>query len=133
MITPFCPICSGSVEKSICLECGYNQSTPDPPEIKIEPSEAKKLIDSGITLIDVRRDDELEAAKISGSVHIQLDTLPQNLSALDKSKLIITHCHHGIRSLHAARFLCQKGFHARSLDGGIERWAIEIDEKIPRY
>ncbi len=133
MIKPFCPICNADVDNAVCIECGYNQAAANPPEIEIEPQEAKKLLAAGAVLVDVRRLDEIEIAKISGSVHIQLDTLPQNFTNLDKSKLIITHCHHGVRSLHAARFLCQKGFRARSLAGGIEKWSLEIDAGVQRY
>jgi len=133
MIKPFCPICEADVDNAVCTECGYNQAAAAPQEIEIELQEAKKLLDNGAVLVDVRRPDELEIAKIHSSVHMQLDTLPRNFSELDKTKLIITQCHHGVRSLHAARFLCQKGFRARSLAGGIERWSLEIDGAVPRY
>ena len=86
MIKPFCPICNTDVDNAVCMECGYNQAAAAPQEIEIEPQEAKKLLAAGAVLIDVRRPDELEIAKISGSIHMQLDTLPQNFSNLDKSR-----------------------------------------------
>lgn len=137
MLYPYCPVCQESVKTStegvICEKCGYNQSAKNPKDIEVEPQEAKELLNKGTVLIDVRRDDEVETAKIEGSVHIQLDTLSQNLSKLDKSKPIITHCHHGVRSLHAARFLRQKGFNARSMKGGIDQWSEEVDQSVPTY
>ena len=122
-----------TANEAICKSCGYSQSAENPKDIEVEPQEAKELLKNDTVLIDVRRDDEVEIAKINGSVHIQLDTLPQNLDKIDKSKPIITHCHHGIRSLHAARFLRQKGFNARSMKGGIDRWSEEVDQTVPTY
>ena len=133
MFSPFCPICMDTANEAICKSCGYSQSAENPKDIEVEPQEAKELLKNDTVLIDVRRDDEVEIAKINGSVHIQLDTLPQNLDKIDKSKPIITHCHHGIRSLHAARFLIQKGFNARSMKGGIDRWSEEVDQAVPTY
>jgi adenylyltransferase/sulfurtransferase len=48
--------------------------------------------------------------------------------------LVVTYCHHGVRSLNAAAILLRAG-HARvaSLAGGIDRWSIEIDPSVPRY
>ena len=43
-------------------------------------------------------------------------------------------CHHGQRSLRAALLLQHAGFTgARSVFGGIELWASEVDTTIPRY
>ncbi len=53
---------------------------------------------------------------------------------LDASKPIVVYCHHGIRSMHAALYLRSHGFtDVKSLRGGIERWATEIDPTLARY
>jgi len=47
---------------------------------------------------------------------------------------VICYCHHGMRSLDAAAWLRFQGItKAKSLAGGIERWSVEIDPKVPRY
>ncbi|TAE89605.1 MAG: rhodanese, partial [Verrucomicrobia bacterium] len=44
------------------------------------------------------------------------------------------YCHHGVRSLHATHWLRQQGMHSVfSLEGGIHRWALEIDSSVPLY
>jgi sulfur-carrier protein adenylyltransferase/sulfurtransferase len=42
-------------------------------------------------------------------------------------------CHLGVRSWHAAAFLESVGFAASSLAGGIDRWAVDVDPRMPRY
>ncbi|MBI4021015.1 MAG: molybdenum cofactor biosynthesis protein MoeB, partial [Candidatus Aenigmarchaeota archaeon] len=59
--------------------------------------------------------------------------LAERVGELDKTRFYITQCHTGVRSLHAQHFLQEKGFKARSLAGGIERWATEIDPTIGHY
>jgi len=65
---------------------------------------------------------------------IPLNDLPQNIAQLDSGSEIITYCHHGVRSLHAAAFLYQNGLqNVKSLAGGIDLWAAEIDSTLSRY
>jgi rhodanese-related sulfurtransferase len=43
-------------------------------------------------------------------------------------------CHHGVRSLGAATWLRSQGVEgARPMTDRIDRWAIEIDPRMPRY
>ena len=43
-------------------------------------------------------------------------------------------CHHGVRSLDAAAYLRGHGFvNAKSMSGGIDAWALQIDPSTPRY
>jgi len=87
-------------------------------------------------LLDVRSPAEHATAWIDGDVHIPLQELPRRVAELEasKDKTIITYCHHGLRSLQAARLLANHGFKdVRSLAGGIDRWSLEIDERVPRY
>jgi adenylyltransferase/sulfurtransferase len=47
---------------------------------------------------------------------------------------LVIYCHHGVRSLHATHWLRQQGMHSVfSLEGGIHRWALEIDSSVPLY
>jgi rhodanese-related sulfurtransferase len=39
-----------------------------------------------------------------------------------------------MRSLDAVVWLRQQGVeHAKSMAGGIERWSVEVDPRVPRY
>ena len=103
--------------------------------IEIEPSEVKQKLDNkeDFFFLDVRNTDETQIAKINGTKNIPLNELPQKFNDLDKNKEIITHCHHGVRSLHAANFLAQKGFSVKSMRGGIDKWSLEVDSSVGRY
>ena len=53
---------------------------------------------------------------------------------LDTDDDVICFCHHGMRSMDVANWLRAQGVKsAKSLAGGIDRWSIEIDPKVPRY
>jgi len=46
----------------------------------------------------------------------------------------VTHCHHGARSLKALEILKAAGFaKVRSLRGGIDAWAVNVEREMPRY
>ncbi len=54
---------------------------------------------------------------------------------LDPEKHIVVICHHGVRSMNVTAWLRQQGFAktCNRLRGGIDRWAREIDPKVPLY
>ncbi len=104
----------------------------------ILPGELKNLMDDGDIdlLLDVRSTEEFELAKIEGSILIPLNELDGRFDEIGgfKEKLIITICHHGVRSRMAAESLTQAGFeNVKSLTGGIDAWAVEIDSSVLRY
>ena len=102
----------------------------------ITPRELKDQLGKGekVLLLDVREPWEYALAKLEGSQLIPLGTLPQSLGKLDRNAEIVAYCHHGMRSLDAVSFLRSQGFsNARSLAGGIEAWALQVDPSTPRY
>ncbi len=65
-----------------------------------------------------------------------MDELPARIDELEphRTKEIIVYCHLGIRSLQVATWLREQGFsQSKSLIGGIEQWAQEIDPTLARY
>src|ERR1700761_8467379 len=89
-----------------------------------------------ICLVDVRQPWEHELVHLPNDILLPLDQLEDLVDefAPPKDALVVTYCHHGIRSLNGAAMLQQLG-HARvaSLAGGIDRWAVEIDPSLRRY
>ena len=85
-------------------------------------------------LIDVREDWEVETASIDESIHIRMDDIPERHGELPNDRDLVTVCHHGVRSAAVAKWLAQNG-HARvtNLQGGIDAWAREVDQTVPRY
>ena len=98
---------------------------------------AAKLKDGeAVYLVDVRQAWEHEVAALPRSVLVPLDELPNRVRDLDPphGALIVTYCHHGMRSLSAAAVLAQAGVAGVvSLAGGIDAWSRLIDPSVPRY
>jgi adenylyltransferase/sulfurtransferase len=105
-------------------------------DLVILPGEVKRRLDSGekLLLVDVREPHEYELCRIEGSVLIPMGSIPANLQKLDTDEDVICFCHHGIRSMDVANWLRAQGVKfAKSMAGGIDRWSVEIDPKVPRY
>jgi rhodanese-related sulfurtransferase len=105
-------------------------------DLEIAPAETKLRLDRGerLLLVDVREPWEFEICRIEGAKLIPMASIPANLQALDTGDEVICYCHHGVRSLDVAVWLQGQGVErAKSLAGGIERWSLEIDPRVPRY
>ena len=103
----------------------------------ITSTELKARLDQGknFRLVDVREADEWTIARLPQAELIPLSRFQQLAPReLSPDETIILYCHHGMRSLDAASWLRFQGIEkAKSLAGGIERWSVEIDPKVPRY
>ena len=85
-------------------------------------------------LLDVREPWEHDIARIAGARLVPLNSLPAALSTLDPSREYVVHCHHGVRSLAAARFLKERGIErVANMAGGIAAWSDEVDPSVPQY
>ena len=91
-------------------------------ELSISPEQFKNLTatEKDLFVLDVRNPSEYREFHINGhlipfmDLSSRLDELPA------KDSLIIVHCQHGVRSLHAAEFLRREGYiNCYSLSGGI--------------
>ena len=134
---PDCPVCGEhpTVTELIDYEafCGMPEADAS---AEIATTELRSLLAGGAAplLLDVREPWEWEVAHIDGSQHIPLGQLPGRIAELDTRREIVTLCHHGMRSLSARELLRGAGFaRVRSLAGGIDRWAEEVDGTIGRY
>ncbi len=105
---------------------------------EISPVEAKQKVNAGeAVLIDVREEMEFRIARIDGAELIPMNTIPQHVQRLDglaEEKLLVIHCHHGMRSLNVVNWLRQQGVaNCMSMAGGIELWSAQVDPQVPRY
>ncbi|MEE2682045.1 MAG: rhodanese-like domain-containing protein [Planctomycetota bacterium] len=110
------------------------------PDWECTPLDVSDRIDAGenILLIDCRTDGEREIARIDDSLHIQHEALSANLETLfqkeDEYSELIVYCHFGVRSLGVVAALREAGFESvRSMAGGIDRWARDVDPSIATY
>ncbi len=136
---PACPLCGDSptVRALIDYEAFCGVAPVDTPAgIEVTPLELQRELAAGrpIVLLDVREVPEWDLVRLENATLTPLARLPGLAPSLDPSADIVAYCHHGIRSLQAATFLRSVGLpRVRSLAGGIDRWAHEVDVTMRRY
>ena len=91
------------------------------------------LKNNKVVLLDVREPYEVEICKVKGSLFIPMNEIPYNLNQLDKEKSFAVMCHSGVRSLHVTNYLNRQGFRALNVVGGIDMWALVVDNDMTRY
>ncbi|MCD8483816.1 MAG: sulfurtransferase [Verrucomicrobia bacterium] len=85
-------------------------------------------------LLDVREQQEWDFCHVTGALHIPMQQVPDQLQAIPKDENVLVLCHHGGRSLRVTRFLRSQGYtKVQNVAGGIEQWAIQVNQALPRY
>jgi sulfur-carrier protein adenylyltransferase/sulfurtransferase len=137
---PDCPVCGSHPTVTALIDyqafCGIGAGSAEPgaAEISARDLQRERAHKPNLLLIDVREAREAEIARIEGAQLIPLRELPSRLGELPGHGEIVTLCHHGPRSLRAREILKGAGFASvRSLAGGIDAWAREVDPEVPRY
>jgi rhodanese-related sulfurtransferase len=95
----------------------------EPKEVSRE--EARKMLDEGAQLVDIRADHEWEAGHIPDAKHVPLPELPQRTGEIDKDRPVVVYCRGGNRSSMATAALNEAGYDAVKLSEGIVGWAGE--------
>lgn len=104
------------------------------PEVTVHEVVALLKAPQPPKLLDLREAREWELANLPGSQPLTEALMNEVIASWDKDAPIVTICHHGIRSLSAAHFLLKQGFtNVRSMKGGMDAWALEVDPAMPRY
>lgn len=107
-----------------------------PLEVSCQAVKARLDAGDDFLLLDCREQDEFAVARIEAARLLPMSELLARAAELTphRERDIVVHCHHGFRSLQVANWLREQGFsNARSMTGGIDRWAIQIDPAVPRY
>jgi rhodanese-related sulfurtransferase len=105
-------------------------------EIDCHRVHAKIVAGADLLLLDCREPREYELVHLADAILLPMDELPARIDELEehRAKEIVVYCHHGIRSLRVATWLRERGFsQVKSMIGGIEQWAQEIDPTLARY
>ena len=105
---------------------------------QITPSELHQRLAAGekLAILDVREPHEWEISNLShlGAVLIPKGKVIDRMGELDTAQELVVHCRTGGRSAEIVSLLQQHGFTKLSnLDGGINRWAREVEPTIPVY
>lgn len=145
---PNCPICGEqpTITELIDYEqfCGmpahdhsaYATQANGVPSIT--PLELKRRLDAGddLIILDVREPHEWEISNLEGlgAVLIPKGQILEHLNELDTAREMVVQCKTGGRSADVIWELQRHGFKKLlNLDGGINRWAQEVDSRLPVY
>ena len=90
---------------------------------EVSREEARKLIEDGAQLVDVRADHEWETGRIAGATHLPLAELAERTGELDKERPVVLYCRGGTRSTMATDALADAGFDVAKLSEGIVGWS----------
>jgi rhodanese-related sulfurtransferase len=104
--------------------------------LELDPEELANWRSHGVphVLLDVRREDELEEARIEGALHIPERELETRTQEIPRGQAIVVMCHRGDRSWRAARLLVTDGFpEVYNLEGGIDAYSVRVDSSLRRY
>lgn len=108
----------------------------EPMEISCQAVKGKLDANEDFLLLDCREANEYETVKIDAATLLPMSEIQARVGELDehRDREIVVHCHHGGRSLQVANWLRQQGFStAKSMAGGIDQWATDVDPSLPRY
>ncbi|MEW5986393.1 MAG: molybdopterin-synthase adenylyltransferase MoeB [Chloroflexota bacterium] len=87
-------------------------------------------------ILDVREPHEWEISNLAhlGAILIPQGQVLERMGELDTAVEIVVHCRTGVRSASVIRLLGQHGFSKLlNLEGGINRWAQEVEPELPIY
>ena len=89
---------------------------------------------AGAQVIDVREPWEWSICRLPGARLVPMSELEGQIATLDPAREVLLYCHRGTRSAVAGNLLRAAGFTRVShLEGGIDRWSVEIDASVARY
>jgi len=94
-------------------------------EVSVQETQSRMKENAGAKLIDVREDNEWEAAHASGAIHLGKGIIERDIETTvpDKDTELILYCGGGYRSALAADVLQQMGYtNVFSMAGGWKAW-----------
>lgn len=81
----------------------------------------QKKVKAGALLLDVRTQEEFDAAHLKGAKLIPIQVLSERLGELPKNREMVVYCRSGARSAKAAELLRAKGFQVFDM-GAMSNW-----------
>ncbi|HET7455207.1 MAG TPA: rhodanese-like domain-containing protein [Solirubrobacterales bacterium] len=90
---------------------------------EVSREEARRMVEEGAQLVDVRAGHEWDAGHIAGAKHVPLPELPQRTEEIDRDRPVVVYCRGGNRSSMATAALAEAGFDAVKLTDGIVGWS----------
>ena len=105
----------------------------------VSPAQARRLIEDGAVLVDIREPDEHAREKIAGARLLPLSKLDEVDLAVRAGRPVLFHCRSGARTRGSAPRLSGKldeGCEAFIIDGGLDAWKkaglpVVVDRRQP--
>jgi len=123
--------------------CAIQKAHEEDERLLLEPTTLRKWMDSGKAhqLIDTRSREEHEAVKIEGSIFLTQEWSSEVIAAVKETSdqqeervPLVFYDHRGRYVLDTASYFIGHGvLEVFALNGGIDRWAREIDPSMRRY
>lgn len=147
---PSCPVCGDEPALTELIDyeqfCGapahdrsmYFSGDNGQEVEQITPLELSQRLEKGenLHILDVREPVEWDISNLShlGAVLIPQGQVLERMGELDTAAEIVVQCRSGVRSANIILQLKKHGFRKLlNLEGGINRWAAEVDPSLPRY
>ncbi|MEK5237559.1 metalloregulator ArsR/SmtB family transcription factor [Paenibacillus sp. FSL L8-0470] len=99
----------------------------------VSMDELLSRLESGeVTLLDVRPNDEYEAAHIPGAISLPIEELADQLSALPQDTKIVAYCRgpYCLMAIKAIELLKAQGFDAYRLDKSVHEWNDYVGKEV---
>lgn len=138
---PACPICGEQPTVTALIDyegfCGVPHGAGEPAVREKSAVDVAAMQARGepFLLLDVREQEEWDAARIEGARLVPLGELAARLGELAdwRQARVVVHCRSGARSAKAVKLLQERGFaDAWNMAGGIQAWALTVDPRVPR-
>lgn len=147
---PNCPVCSENPTLTELIDyeqfCGvpahdrslYHAAAEGNAVPSITPEELQARLQRGerLRLVDVREPHEWDISNLGncGATLIPKNKVLERMGELDTAMETVVYCRSGARSADVIRTLQAHGFKKLlNLEGGINRWAAEVDPSLPSY
>lgn len=96
---------------------------PDNNVPAVDAEEARRRVDGGAALLDVREPDEWDAGHAPDATWIPMGDLTARQTELPDGQPIVVVCRSGGRSSRVTAALLGAGYNAANLTGGMKAWA----------
>jgi len=130
-------VCGRNDDLDVAEVLGEIQSSHEADEkILIDPKAlaAERKADTDLKLLDVRSQEEFDAAVIEGAIHMTRDLMQEVMGKWEPETAIVIVDHQGQQGLDAAAYFLGHGMkNVRCLRGGVDAWSQEVDDSVPRY
>lgn len=96
--------------------------------LRIDGDKARKLVQAGAFLLDVRTPEEFAEGHVDGATNVPVDALAERLADVPKEREVVVYCRSGGRSARAASLLREAGYEVHDL-GAMDAWTTVAAEE----